>query len=79
MIQLGTTFTQQIAVLDNIALLSVADFVDKGQLESSSREKDWDFPGGPMIKISPSNVAGVGSIPGQGAKTRMPRGQKTKT
>lgn len=53
--------------------------MDKGQLESSSREKDWDFPGGPMIKISPSNVAGAVSILGQGAKTRMPRGQKTKT
>ena len=27
-----------------------------------------DFPGGPVVKISPSNTGGVGSIPGQGAK-----------
>ena len=28
----------------------------------------WDFPGGPMVKTSPSNAGGAGSIPGQGAK-----------
>ena len=27
-----------------------------------------DFPGGPVVKISPSNAGGVGSIPGWGAK-----------
>ena len=27
-----------------------------------------DFPGGPVVKTSPSNARGVGSIPGQGAK-----------
>ena len=27
-----------------------------------------DFPGGPVIKTSPSNAGGAGSIPGQGAK-----------
>ena len=26
-----------------------------------------DFPGGPVVKISPSNAGGAGSIPGQGA------------
>ena len=26
-----------------------------------------DFPGGPVIKISPSNARGAGSIPGPGA------------
>ena len=28
----------------------------------------WDFPGGPVVKPSPSNAGGAGSIPGQGAK-----------
>ena len=27
-----------------------------------------DFLGGPVVKTSPSNAGGVGSIPGQGAK-----------
>ena len=27
-----------------------------------------DFPGGPVIKISPSNARSVGSNPGEGAK-----------
>ena len=27
-----------------------------------------DFPGGPVVKTSPSNAGGVGSIPGRGAK-----------
>ena len=27
-----------------------------------------DFPGGPVVKSSPSNAGGAGSIPGQGAK-----------
>ena len=27
-----------------------------------------DFPGGPVVKTSPSNAEGMGSIPGQGAK-----------
>ena len=27
-----------------------------------------DFPGGPVVKILPSNVGGTGSIPGQGTK-----------
>ena len=28
----------------------------------------WDFPGGPVVKASPSNAGGAGLIPGQGAK-----------
>ena len=28
----------------------------------------WDFPGSPVIKTSPSNAGGVGSIPGGGGK-----------
>ena len=27
-----------------------------------------DFPGGPVVKTSPSNAGGVGLIPGRGAK-----------
>ena len=27
-----------------------------------------DFPGGPVVKTSPSNAGGVGLIPGPGAK-----------
>ena len=27
-----------------------------------------DFPGSPVVKTSPSNTAGAGLIPGQGAK-----------
>ena len=27
-----------------------------------------DFPGGPVVKTSPSNAEGAGLIPGQGAK-----------
>ena len=36
----------------------------------SHARKHWygDFPGGPGVKILPSNAGGVGSIPGQGAK-----------
>ena len=32
------------------------------------KEIDWDFPGGPVVKTSPSNAGNAGSIPGQGAK-----------
>ena len=36
----------------------------------------WDFPGGPVVKTSPSNAGGVGSIPGRGAK--IPRASRPK-
>ena len=35
-----------------------------------------DFPPGPVVKTSPSNAGGVGSIPGWGAKIPMPQGKK---
>ena len=38
-----------------------------------------DFTGSPVVKTSPSNAGGAGSIPGGGAGSHMPRGQKTKT
>ena len=37
-----------------------------------------DFPGGPVVKTSPPNAGGAGSIPSQGAKFHVFHGQKTK-
>ena len=39
-----------------------------------------DFPGGPVVKTSPSNAGSAGSIPGWGAKiphALQPKNQKT--
>ena len=36
--------------------------------------RSWDFPGGPVVKTSPSSSGGVGSIPSQGTKIPMPCG-----
>ena len=47
----------------------------------------WDFPGGSVVKTSPSIASHVGSIPGQEAgvqslvmegRSHMPHGQETK-
>ena len=38
----------------------------------------WDFLGSPMVKTSPSNTAGVGSIPAWGAKISHALWPKTK-
>ena len=38
-----------------------------------------DFPGNTVVKTSPSNAGGAGSIPGWGAKIPHVCGQKTKT
>ena len=35
-----------------------------------------DFPGSPVVKTSPSNAGGAGSIPGQGAKIPHATGPK---
>ena len=32
------------------------------------KEAYRDLPGGPVVKTSPSNAGGAGSIPGRGAK-----------
>ena len=37
-------------------------------------EKHRAFPGGPVVKTSPSNAGGAGSIPGRGAK--IPRASR---
>ena len=52
-----------------------------GQEEGKDKEcaEHGYFPGGPVVKTSPSNEQGVSLIPGQGAKIHMPQGQKTKT
>ena len=36
---------------------------------SSTKEKPQDFPGGPVVKTSPSNAGGMDLIPGQVAKS----------
>ena len=44
-------------------------------------EATWDFPGGPVVKTSPSNAGGVGSKLGQRAKIShalQPKNQDTK-
>ena len=33
----------------------------------------WDFPGSSVVKTSPSNAGGAGSIPGQELRSHMPR------
>lgn len=41
----------------------------------------WDFPGGSMVKTSPCNAEGVGSVPGQGTNKilqAVQQGQKEK-
>ena len=43
------------------------------------KEVRWDFPGGPMIKTSPSNAGCEGLILSQEAKSHMTHGQKAKT
>ena len=37
-----------------------------------------DFPGGPVVKTSPSNAVGVGLIPGPEAQTSWPKKQNAK-
>ena len=39
----------------------------------------WDFPGGPVVKTSPSNAGGAGSNPSRGAKIPHALWPKTKT
>ena len=39
----------------------------------------WDFPGGPVVKTSPSNAGGASSSSGQGAKIPHASGQNRKT
>ena len=43
------------------------------------KEVRWDFPGGPMIKTSPSSAGCAGLILSQEAKSHMTHDKKTKT
>ena len=36
--------------------------------KQSNNTQGWDFPGGPVVKTSPSNAKNMGSIPGWGTK-----------
>ena len=38
-------------------------------------QDDWDFPGGPVVKNSPSNAGDVGLIPGQKTEILHTEGQ----
>ena len=43
--------------------------------------RDWDFPGDPVVKTSPSNARGADSVPGQEAeilRTSRPKIQNIK-
>ena len=44
--------------------------------EFSSEKKKGDFSGGPVVKISPSNIGGVCSIPGWEVKIPHPSSPK---
>ena len=39
----------------------------------TEREKQWDFPGGPVTKTLCSQCRGLGLIPGQGTRAYMPQ------
>ena len=41
------------------------------------RDDAEDFPGGPMVENSPSNIGDEDSIPGQGTKTPRATGQRS--
>ena len=40
----------------------------KTRVPYHEKEMDWDFPGGAVVKTSPSKAGGAGSIPDQGTK-----------
>ena len=42
--------------------------IQKCDIMTAVIKKDWDFPGGPVVKTLPSNSADMGLIPGQGTK-----------
>ena len=44
--------------------------------ECHIKDNYGDFPGGPVVKTSPSNAGGVDSVPGQGAKIPHASGPK---
>ena len=65
-----------------VICLSLSDLISLGMIPSRSihvvanGKISWDFPGGPVVKTSPSNAGGAGSIPGWGAKVPHALGPK---
>ena len=43
------------------------------------KNRERDFPDGPVVKTSHSSAGGAGLIPGWELGSHMPSGQKTKT
>ena len=41
----------------------------------TKKEKNWDFPGGPVVKNPPSNAGDAGLIPGRETKIPHVAGQ----
>ena len=69
---IDVTNTVQLLLFDEVSLLS---------LMSPKNKPLWDFPGGPVVKTSPSNSGGADSIPGQGTKiphASQPKNQNIK-
>ena len=49
-------------------------------MQAVSLKEGWrDFPGGPVVKTSPSNAGCMGSTSGQELRSHMPPGQETET
>ena len=56
----------QILTWEPMKSVNVQKFLLRNQKEKCDYNRD--FPGGPVVKTSPSNAGGAGSIPGQGAE-----------
>ena len=68
--------------MDRGAWRAAVQWVTKSQTPLSMNVgKNKDFPGGPLVKTSPSKAGGLGWIPGQGAgipHASWPKNQKVK-
>ena len=49
------------------------------KIQQEQQKKAEDFPGGLVVRTSPSNARGVSSIPGQGAKSPRASGPNPPT
>ena len=59
--------------------MSEKESLKKYLLKSCQKMKYlWDFTGGPVVKILPSQCRGQGSIPGQETRSHMPQHAMTK-
>ena len=57
-----------IPALDERNKLNTGGAFQKDDADKCPKLLGWDFPGGPVVKTSPSNEGGAGSIPGGGAR-----------